>query len=332
MVLTRPAEAFTAMKREGGFGEPLIYAVVGASVGAIVSFLFSLVLQSLGLFAEPPKRFRRHGRHGNRLDRIHYPCFRSPSSLACSSGPRIIHLCLMIVGGANQPFETTFRVLAFTQGSTGVLQLIPVCGGVIAAVWGLVVNCIGLARAHETDTGRAVLAVFLPVIICCGGPDSSFVYGGIRACGFASPLTYELVQIVRRPLAPGETNHELLWLSVSSGGLALAATWLALKLPWPICLFHALTGRPCLTCGATRSAMAFFHAHFLVALQWNPLAFLFYCAFSIFNLYALAVIVMRAPRVRIAELTPSERKFVRGAIIALFALNWIYLLIANPSL
>ena len=34
------------------------------------------------------------------------------------------------------------------------------------------------------------------------------------------------MQIVRRPLAPGETNHELLWLSVSSGGLALAATWL----------------------------------------------------------------------------------------------------------
>ncbi len=52
------------------------------------------------------------------------------------------------------------------------------------------------------------------------------------------------MQIVRRPLAPSETNHELLWLTVSSGGLALAATWLALKLPWPICLFHALTGHP----------------------------------------------------------------------------------------
>src|SRR6266487_4309183 len=80
------------------------------------------------------------------------------------------------------------------------------------------------------------------------------------------------MQIVRRPLAPGETNHELLWLSVSSGGLALAATWLALRLPWPICLFHALTDRPCLTCGATRSAVAFFHAHFLTAFQCNPLA------------------------------------------------------------
>src|SRR5437879_5768347 len=140
------------------------------------------------------------------------------------------------------------------------------------------------------------------------------------------------MEIVRRPLAPGETNHELLWLSVSSGGLALAATWLALKLPWPTCLFHALTGHPCLTCGATRSAVAFFHAQFLAALRWNPLAFVFYCALSIFNLYALAVIVVRAPRVRIAQLTASEGKFIRGFVIALFVLNWVYLLMTNPSL
>jgi hypothetical protein len=84
-------------------------------------------------------------------------------------GSAIVHLCLMIVGGANQSFETTFRVIAFSQGSTGPLQMIPICGGPIAGVWALVCNCIGLARAHETDTGRAVLAVFLPLIVCCGG-------------------------------------------------------------------------------------------------------------------------------------------------------------------
>jgi len=83
------------------------------------------------------------------------------------------------------------------------------------------------------------------------------------------------VQIVRRPLAPGENQSRIALAECSSGGLALAATWLALKLPWPICLFHALTGHPCLTCGATRSAVAFFHAQFFAAFQWNPLAFVF---------------------------------------------------------
>src|SRR5205085_1623185 len=48
MVLFRPGEAFSAMKREGGFGEPLIYALIGACSGAIVSLLFSLLLRSAG--------------------------------------------------------------------------------------------------------------------------------------------------------------------------------------------------------------------------------------------------------------------------------------------
>jgi hypothetical protein len=97
-------------------------------------------------------------------------------------GSAIVHLCLMIVGGAYKSFETTFRVVAFSQGSTGPLQIIPVCGGLIAGVWALVVNCIGLARAHETSTGRAVLAVLLPLVVCCGAAILLLImFGGIAA-------------------------------------------------------------------------------------------------------------------------------------------------------
>jgi hypothetical protein len=167
MVLTRPAEAFTVMKREGGFGEPLIYGVIGGSVGAIVSFLFSIALHSLGFLTD--QRNALGAMAGMGIGSIGFIIF-IPLAIIIGLfiGAAVVHLCLMIVGGANQPFETTFRVLAFSHGSTGVLQLIPVCGGIIAGVCAIVVNCIGLARAHETDTGRAVLAVFLPVIVCCG--------------------------------------------------------------------------------------------------------------------------------------------------------------------
>jgi hypothetical protein len=183
MVLTRPAEAFTVMKREGGFSEPLIYGVVGGSVGAIAAFLFSILLHSFGMFAD--QRNALGAMAGMGIGSIGL-IILVPLAIVIVLfiGAAIVHLCLMIVGGANQPFETTFRVLAFTQGSTGVLQLIPVCGGVIAAVWGIVVNCIGLARAHETDTGRAVLAIFLPLIVCCGlAFVISFMVGGLAALG-----------------------------------------------------------------------------------------------------------------------------------------------------
>jgi hypothetical protein len=183
MVLTRPAEAFTVMKREGGFGEPLIYAVVGGSVGAIVAFLFSLLFHSFGVFTD--QRNPLGAMAGMGIGSIGFIILVPLAVvIVLFIGAGIVHLCLMIVGGANQPFETTFRVLAFTQGSTGVLQVIPVCGGLIAAVWGIVVNCIGLARAHETDTGRAVLAIFLPLIVCCGlAFVISFMVGGLAALG-----------------------------------------------------------------------------------------------------------------------------------------------------
>ena len=153
VVLTRPAEAFTVMKREGGFGEPLLYGVVGGSVGAIVAFLFSILLHSFGMFAN--QRNALGAMAGMGIGSIGLIVLIPLAIvIVLFIGAGIVHLCLMIVGGANQPFETTFRVLAFTQGSTGVLQLIPVCGGVIAAVWGIVVNCIGLARTKPIPVGR----------------------------------------------------------------------------------------------------------------------------------------------------------------------------------
>jgi hypothetical protein len=179
-VLTKPGEAFTVMKREGGLGEPLIYALIGGCLGGIVSVLFSLGLQSVGFFANRHDAFAAMTGMGVSAGFIVLvPLF---IVMGLFIGSAIVHVCLMIVGGANQSFETTFRVIAFSQGSTGPLQMIPVCGGLIAGVWALVCNCIGLARAHETDTGRAVLAVFLPLIVCCGSVLLiALMFGGLGA-------------------------------------------------------------------------------------------------------------------------------------------------------
>jgi len=181
MVLTKPGEAFTIMKREGGLGEPLIYALIGGCLGGIVSLLFSLGLQSVGFFADRHDTFAVMTGMG--VGSVGFivlvPLF---IVIGLFIGSAIVHLCLMIVGGANRSFETTFRVIAFSQGSTGPLQMIPICGGLIAGVWALVCNCIGLARAHETDAGRAVLAVFLPLIVCCGGVLLiALMFGGLGA-------------------------------------------------------------------------------------------------------------------------------------------------------
>jgi hypothetical protein len=135
------------------------------------------------------------------------------------------------------------------------------------------------------------------------------------------------MQVLRRPLAPGETDHELIWLSVSVVSLGLAATWFALGLPWPRCVFHELTGLPCMTCGMTRSAIQFFHGDILAASQWNPLVFAALCRLSILIAYAFIVLATRAPRLRIALWTRAEKKYARIIVIPALALNRAYLLL-----
>ncbi len=167
MVLSRPVAAFTAMKREGGLGEPLLYAIIGGTFGAVFAITYNFVLRSFTPFAD------RHDALPHLFAGLGWifllvltPLFVVIGMFVLSA---ILHVCLMIVGGAKQSFETTFRVVCFAEGSASPLLVIPFCGGFIVGIWKIVLYCIGLTHAHETDTGRVVIAVLLPLIVCCGG-------------------------------------------------------------------------------------------------------------------------------------------------------------------
>ena len=167
LVLMNPGVAFTRMRTEGGLSEPLIYALIGGSAGFIVYFLFSVFLSSFGIMSD---RNALAGMMGLGVGTI-FMVILMPLILAAglflASG--ILHLCLMLVGGATRSFEATFRVVCFAGGSAYTIMIVPFCGGAIAGIWCTVLECIGLSRAHNTSTGKAVLAVLLPLIVCCGG-------------------------------------------------------------------------------------------------------------------------------------------------------------------
>lgn len=80
----------------------------------------------------------------------------------------IVHLFLLIFGGAKQGLTMTLRVISYAYAPQ-IFVVVPLLGACVAAVWTLVLEIIGLASAHRTDTWRAALAVLLCIFlgICC---------------------------------------------------------------------------------------------------------------------------------------------------------------------
>ena len=168
LVLLNPTVAFASMRKEGGLTDALLYGLIGGTAGFILSLLWNLLFGSIGgAFGERNPIGAMIGAGvGTVFCIVLAPIF---VAIFLFIGAAILHLCLMLVGGAKRSFETTFRVVSYAVGSTNPIAIIPFCGGAVAMIWNIVLECIGLAKAHETTSGKAVLAVFLPLIVCCGG-------------------------------------------------------------------------------------------------------------------------------------------------------------------
>lgn len=171
MVLTEPSRAFVVMRRHASFNAPFLYALIGTCLGGFIALLYQFALSTFGGLGAAQGGSDALGAFGIQtgasllLGMFFVPVFASIGLIIWSG---ILHLCLLLVGGANETFNTTFSVVCYSFGSTALLQVVPGCGSVIGFIWSLVALTIGFTKAHSITTGRALLAVFLPLIVCCG--------------------------------------------------------------------------------------------------------------------------------------------------------------------
>lgn len=171
LVLMEPVNAFSMMQRQGGLGGPLLFALtsgwIGGGAALFYNFIFQMLLnQSTGTKPLPPGIPTILSGEGMTTSifivmLIFLPAFLA-ASIFIASG--IIHFFLLFLGGAKQPFETTVRVVCFSVGATALLQLLPICGGITFEIWNIVLQCIGISKAHETSTGKSVATI---LGLCC---------------------------------------------------------------------------------------------------------------------------------------------------------------------
>jgi hypothetical protein len=171
LVLIQPAACFRTMRRDGGLGGPLLFNVLTVGICGAIAQVYGLLLNGamMGIASQSGQGganpFGAMGFAALGAGAIVLVPIMAILGLFIQSG--IIHLMLMALKGANHPFETTFRVMAYASGAAGVLNLIPFCGSTIGSIWGIVAACIGLGPAQGTTTGKGVAAVLIPILVCC---------------------------------------------------------------------------------------------------------------------------------------------------------------------
>jgi hypothetical protein len=171
-VLTGPERFFHAMPVTGGLGDPLLYGLIVSYIGLVAATVYNAVFSAT--FGSALTGF------GNRpeLEQL-APFLQTGGSLVINliCGPifitvglfvwsGILHLLLMLLGGGGRGFEATFRVVSYAAASN-LIQIIPLCGGLLGAVYSIVLLIIGLAAAHGDSKGKAAAAVLIPLFLCC---------------------------------------------------------------------------------------------------------------------------------------------------------------------
>lgn len=158
-VLLRPGDILGAPGHPITLGAPFVFALICQTIGALFSALWQIgmmvvttgqvgigelgVLGVLGAFAGP---------------------LLALNTMFLWGG--IVHVALLMLSAGRGGFSATARVQAYASAST-LWNVVPVVGGFIALVWGVVVQVLGLASAHETSAGRTLGAVLAPILLCC---------------------------------------------------------------------------------------------------------------------------------------------------------------------
>lgn len=161
--LFSPQAFFSRLPVRGGFLNPLLYGVIVQTVGNMVGYLSSIVVQS-PLFPE--------GRiEGNMMLAIGL-LIPIIVLIWLVLWALLLHVSLFLAGGANQDVEASFRIVCYSSAAD-LFNAIPVLGGAVALAWKVYILILGAREVNRISTARATGAVLLPLLVCCG------VAGGI---------------------------------------------------------------------------------------------------------------------------------------------------------
>jgi len=160
--LFSPTRFFKKIASGEGYWSPLIYGMITGVIGFGTGILWQWFFFSQWFSIEKFSVFSSSLYFV--IITIALP-FMVVFSLLIGSG--VTHLCLMIVGGNKRGFQATFRAVSYSF-SGYLFGIVPFIGSTIGGIYAMILIILGVREIHGISTGKAVLAVLLPIIVGVG--------------------------------------------------------------------------------------------------------------------------------------------------------------------
>ena len=166
-VLTKPASFYASVRDLGGFGAPLVFALVMGLVSGVIGAVFSV----LGLTAAAGAMGGAVGAAAGFAGILMAPIF---AIIGCFVGGAIVHVVSLIASGKGT-YEQSVRVAGYAAAVMPIgalLGFVPLLN-VLASLYGLYLVVQGLIAVHAADAKRtyvcaAVLAAILVLFTVLG--------------------------------------------------------------------------------------------------------------------------------------------------------------------
>jgi hypothetical protein len=173
-VLFSPAATFQRLKTSGGYASPLLFHAVMTTLLFVLTAIYQTFWVGLIGAAGMMSDTHRHGigvpgmgLAGTLLTFVIVAIVGIPLAIGMNFvHAGVLHVCLMLMKGTSKSYEATYRVLSYCASGL-IFAVIPFVGTSIGGIWSLVCAVIGLREVHKTENWRAVMAVLLPIIVCC---------------------------------------------------------------------------------------------------------------------------------------------------------------------
>jgi len=157
-----PRAFFKHTATEGGLREPLAFGILFGSIGLMLELFWHFLLGEESLSSVRIQGLGEYGASALFLAAA-VLCPLTATAVICLTS-LMVHLLLTVVRGGRNGFEATFRVVSYSQ-ATQWWALIPYVGGLVAALWLMIVQLVGVREMHEVSYTRVMIAFLIPAVL-----------------------------------------------------------------------------------------------------------------------------------------------------------------------